>query len=244
MKKYLAYIPSFIYQLLFGLLLVIFHPIQWISLKIGGYSSHKKSVEVLNFFLVHIQYILGTKISFNDRTDIPENVPLIMVSNHQSVHDIPAIIWFMRKYHPKFVAKKELGKGIPSISFNLRHGGSVLIDRKDPRQAISEIKKLGKYIEKNNRTAVIFPEGTRSRDGVPKRFSPNGLKMLIKYAPSAYIVPITVNNSWKFLRYGGFPSDLGIHLKFDIHEPIKADAMDFEDLFKKVELVIKSNVIV
>lgn len=244
MKKYLAYIPSFIYQLLFGLLLVIFHPIQWISLKIGGYSSHKKSVEVLNFFLVHIQYILGTKISFNDRTDIPENVPLIMVSNHQSVHDIPAIIWFLRKYHPKFVAKKELGKGIPSISFNLRHGGSVLIDRKDPRQAISEIKKLGKYIEKNNRTAVIFPEGTRSRDGVPKRFSPNGLKMLIKYAPSAYIVPITVNNSWKFLRYGGFPSDLGIHLKFDIHEPIKADAMDFEDLFKKVELVIKSNVIV
>ena len=244
MKKYLAYIPSFIYQLLFGLLLVIFHPIQWISLKIGGYSSHKKSVEVLNFFLVHIQYILGTKISFNVRTDIPENVPLIMVSNHQSVHDIPAIIWFLRKYHPKFVAKKELGKGIPSISFNLRHGGSVLIDRKDPRQAISEIKKLGKYIEKNNRTAVIFPEGTRSRDGVPKRFSPNGLKMLIKYAPSAYIVPITVNNSWKFLRYGGFPSDLGIHLKFDIHEPIKADAMDFEDLFKKVELVIKSNVIV
>lgn len=244
MKKYLAYIPSFIYQLLFGLLLVIFHPIQWICLKIGGYSSHKKSVEVLNFFLVHIQYILGTKISFNDRTDIPENVPLIMVSNHQSVHDIPAIIWFMRKYHPKFVAKKELGKGIPSISFNLRHGGSVLIDRKDPRQAISEIKKLGKYIEENNRTAVIFPEGTRSRDGVPKRFSPNGLKMLIKYAPSAYIVPITVNNSWKFLRYGGFPSELGIHLKFDIHEPIKADSMEFNALFEKVESVIKSNVIV
>ena len=244
MKKYLAYIPSFIYQLLFGLLLVIFHPIQWICLKIGGYSSHKKSVEVLNFFLVHIQYILGTKISFNDRTDIPENVPLIMVSNHQSVHDIPAIIWFMRKYHPNFVAKKELGKGIPSISFNLRHGGSVLIDRKDPRQAISEIKKLGKYIEENNRTAVIFPEGTRSRDGVPKRFSPNGLKMLIKYAPSAYIVPITVNNSWKFLRYGGFPSELGIHLKFDIHEPIKADSMEFNALFEKVESVIKSNVIV
>ncbi len=244
MKKYLAYIPSFIYQLLFGILLVIFHPIQWICLKLGGYSAHKKSVDALNFFLVHIQYVLGTKISFNNRTDIPENVPLIMVSNHQSVNDIPAIIWLMRKYHPKFVAKKELGKGIPSISFNLRYGGSVLIDRKDPRQAISEIKKLGEYIEKNNRTAVIFPEGTRSRDGVPKRFSPNGLKMLIKYAPSAYIVPITVNNSWKFLRYGGFPSDLGIHLKFDIHEPIKADSMNFNDLFEKVETVIKSSIVI
>jgi len=244
MKKFLAYIPSFIYQLLFGILLVVFHPIQWICLKVGGYSAHKKSVDALNFFIVHILYVLGAKITFNHRKDIPENVPLIIVSNHQSVNDIPAIIWFMRKYHPKFVAKKELGKGIPSISFNLRHGGSVLIDRKDARQAISEIAKLGKYIETHNRSAVIFPEGTRSRDGVPKRFSPNGLKMLIKYAPSAYIVPITVNNSWKFSRYGGFPSDLGIHLKFDLHEPIKADAMDFEALFEKVETTIKSKIVV
>jgi 1-acyl-sn-glycerol-3-phosphate acyltransferase len=242
MKKYLAYIPSFFYQLLFGLLLVIFHPIQWVCLKVGGYTAHKKSVDALNFFIVHIQYVLGTRISFNNRTDIPENVPLIMVSNHQSVNDIPAIIWFMRKYHPKFVAKKELGKGIPSISFNLKYGGSVLIDRKDPRQAITEITKLGKYIEKHLRSAVIFPEGTRSRDGVPKRFSPNGLKMLVKNAPSAYVVPITVNNSWKFFRYGGFPSELGIHLKFDVHQPIKADEMDFDSLFEKVETVIKSKV--
>jgi 1-acyl-sn-glycerol-3-phosphate acyltransferase len=32
------------------------------------------------------------------------------------------------------VSKKELGQGIPSISFNLRHGGSALIDRKDPNR--------------------------------------------------------------------------------------------------------------
>jgi 1-acyl-sn-glycerol-3-phosphate acyltransferase len=41
------------------------------------------------------------------------------------------------------VSKKELGQGIPSISFNLRHGGSALIDRKDPKQAIPAIKGLG-----------------------------------------------------------------------------------------------------
>ena len=77
---------------------------------------------------------------------------------------------------------------------------------------------------------------------MPKRFSPNGLKMLVKNAPSAYVVPITVNNSWKFFRYGGFPSELGIHLKFDVHQPIKADEMDFDSLFEKVETVIKSKV--
>lgn len=244
MTKFLAYIPSAIYQLSFFMLLLIFHPIQWLCLKLGGYNAHKKSVDILNFFLVYSLYLLGTKVSFRNSQNIPDNVPLIIVSNHQSVNDIPAMIWFLRKYHPKFVSKKELGKGIPSISFNLKHGGSVLIDRKDAKQAITEIAKLGKYIEANNRSAVIFPEGTRSRNGVPKRFSPNGLKMLIKYAPSAYVLPITVNNSWKFLKYGGFPNALGVNLTFDVHEPIKADSMKFDELFEKVETAIKSKIVV
>ena len=244
MKKILAYILTTIYYFFFGLFLILFHPLQWIALKLGGYKAHKKTIDWLNFFIVGCLYILGTKITFRNNVKIPKNVPLIMVSNHQSMNDIPPFFWFLRKHHPKFVSKKELGKGIPSISFNLRHGGSVLIDRKDPRQSITAIANFGKYIEKNNYAAVIFPEGTRSRDGVPKRFSENGLKMLVKYAPSAYVVPITINNSWKFLKYGGFPMEIGVNLTFDIHEPIKADSMPFKELFKKVENQIKSNVIV
>jgi 1-acyl-sn-glycerol-3-phosphate acyltransferase len=72
---------------------------------------------------------------------VPKNVPIIFVSNHQSMYDIIAMIWFLRRFHCKFVSKKEL-EGIPSIS-NLRHGGSALIDRKDPKQAIPAIKGLG-----------------------------------------------------------------------------------------------------
>ena len=51
----------------------------------------------------------------------------------------------MRQFHPKFISKKELGKGIPSVSFNLRHGGSALIDRKNPMQAVEAIRKLALY---------------------------------------------------------------------------------------------------
>jgi len=242
MKKILGYLLTPIYYLCFGLLLVIFHPIQWVSLKLGGYNAHKKSVDILNFFVTYILFILGTKISFRNNYKLPNDAPLIVVSNHQSVNDIPGIIWFLRNHHPKFVAKKELGKGIPSISFNLNHGGSVLIDRKDAKQAISEVMKLGEYIEKYNRTAVIFPEGTRSRTGKPKRFSTNGLKMLVRKAPSAYIVPIAINNSWKFLKNGNFPLEVGVHLTFDVLEPIKVDSMNFDELFEKVETQIKSKV--
>ena len=240
MKKILAYILSVFYYFFFGMVLVIFHPIQWIANKLGGYKAHKVTVDWLNFFVTGCLYILGTKISFRNKYTFPKNTPLIIVSNHQSMNDIPPYFWFLRKQHPKFVSKKELGKGIPSISINLRLGGSCLIDRKDRKQALKAILNFGKYIEKNNYSAVIFPEGTRSRDGVPKRFSENGLKMLIKTAPSAYVVPVSINNSWKLLRYGGFPMEIGVHLTFDVHEPIKADSMTFDKLFQKVRHIPNS----
>lgn len=226
----------------FGLCLVIFHPIQWICFNVFGYQAHKKSVDYLNFFLVKCTNILGTTYRFENLNSIPKNVPLIVVANHQSMYDIIAIIWYMRRYHCKFVSKKELGSGIPSVSYNLRHGGSVLIDRKDPKQAIPTIKGLSEYIEKNTRSAVIFPEGTRSKTGKPKEFAQSGLKILCKYAPSAYVVPITINNSWKMVRFGAFPMGLGNRLTFTIHEPMAVKDYAFEELIQKTEAAVVSKI--
>lgn len=226
----------------FGLCLVIFHPIQWICFNAFGYQAHKKSVDYLNFFLVKCTNILGTTYRFENLNSIPKNVPLIVVANHQSMYDIIAIIWYMRRYHCKFVSKKELGSGIPSVSYNLRHGGSVLIDRKDPKQAIPTIKGLSEYIKKNTRSAVIFPEGTRSKTGKPKEFAQSGLKILCKYAPSAYVVPISINNSWKMVRFGAFPMGLGNRLTFTIHEPMAVKDYAFEELIKKTEAAVISKI--
>jgi 1-acyl-sn-glycerol-3-phosphate acyltransferase len=222
--------------------LVIFHPIQWICFNVFGYQAHKKSVDYLNFFLVKCTNILGTTYRFENLNSIPKNVPLIVVANHQSMYDIIAIIWYMRRYHCKFVSKKELGSGIPSVSYNLRHGGSVLIDRKDPKQAIPTIKGLSEYIEKNTRSAVIFPEGTRSKTGKPKEFAQSGLKILCKYAPSAYVVPISINNSWKMVRFGAFPMGLGNRLTFTIHEPMAVKDYAFEELIQKTEAAVVSKI--
>lgn len=234
MQKLLAYPLTIIYFLFFGLALAVFHPIQWICFNLFGYDAHRKSVALLNLCLLRCTHFLGTTYQFNTSQNIPLERPLIMVLNHQSMNDIPPIIWFMRKYHPKFVSKIELGKGIPSVSYNLRHGGSVLIDRKDSKQALVQIAKLGKYIEKYNRSAVIFPEGTRSRNGHPKKFQPTGLKILLKNAPSALIVPISINNSWKMLRYGKFPYGLGNRITFDVHEPIENQG-NLDELIAKAE---------
>jgi 1-acyl-sn-glycerol-3-phosphate acyltransferase len=244
MRKIIASVLTLIHYFFFGLLLVVFHPIQWFALKFGGYTPHKTTVSLLNYLLCKIQWILGNRIEFRNIDRIPTGVPLIVVSNHQSLNDIPAFFWHLRKFHPKFVAKKELGKNIPSVSINLNHGGSVLIDRKDPKQAIPALIEFAKYIEANGYAAIIFPEGTRSRTGVLKKFSPNGLKMLMRYAPSSYIVPIAINNSWKLLKYGGFPMEIGLKISFDVLEPMKADYANFNAVFNSVEQQIKANVTV
>lgn len=235
MEKIISYPISAVYYLVFGLLLVIFHPIQWVCFNVFGYQAHKKSVDFLNGGIVGSALILGTTHKFTGLEKVPAGVPLIIVSNHQSLNDIPPIIWFMRKFHPKFVAKIELGKGIPSVSYNLRHGGSVLIDRKDPRQSMPAMKQMAEYIEKHNRAAVLFPEGTRSKTGVPKKFSENGLKILCKFAPSAYIVPISINNSWKMVKYGFFPLGLGNRLTFTIQEPFAIRNIPFEEVMERTE---------
>jgi 1-acyl-sn-glycerol-3-phosphate acyltransferase len=238
MENLISYPISVIYYLCFGLTLCVFHPIQWVCFNVFGYQAHKKSVDYLNFFLVRCTNILGTTYTFKNRELIPENAPVIFVANHQSLYDIVGIIWYLRKHHSKFVSKKELGKGIPSVSYNLRHGGSILIDRKDPKQAIPLIKGLSEYIEKNNRSAVIFPEGTRSKDGKPKEFAQSGLKILCKYAPSAYVIPISINNSWKMVKFGAFPMGLGNKLEFTIHEPMAVKDFSFDEIMEKTEKAI------
>ena len=241
MKKILSYILSSIFYLFYGILLLFFHVFQWVGFNVGKYKGHKIAVDLMNCSLTYLLYILGTRIEFINKYPIPKDVPLIIVSNHQSMHDICPISCYLKKQHPKFVSKIELGKGIPAVSYNLTHGGSVLIDRKDPRQALTAIRDFGKYIEENNYAAVIFPEGTRSKDGVPKRFSENGLKMLTKFAPSAYVIPVSINNCWKLNRFGMFPLEVGVNVTFEFHEPIKANSLKFEDLFKKVETTIKNS---
>ncbi len=221
MQKLLAYPLSVLYLMAFSLTLLVFHPIQWVCYTLFGYEAHRKSVALMNLCLMRSTLFLGTTYSFENPNDLPTDRPLIIVPNHQSMHDIPPIIWYMRKWHPKFVSKSELGKGIPSVSYNLRHGGSVLINREDSRQSFNEIAKLGRYIEEHNRSAVIFPEGTRSLTGHPKPFKATGLKVLMKNAPSALVVPISINNSWKMMRYGKFPNGIGNHISFRVHPPIE-----------------------
>lgn len=240
MNKFFGYIFSPIFYLFFFLILIVFQPIQWVAYRLFGYKAHKSSVDILNFFLTYCDIFLGSSITFKNDHQLPVDRPIIFVANHQSMYDIPALIWFLRKYHVKFISKIELTRGIPSISFNLKYGGGANIDRKDSKQAISEIIKLGRRMKENTWSTMIFPEGTRAKDGKIKSFQVGGIATLLKVVPNALIVPVAIENSWKLVQYGSFPLSFGERLRWTVLNPIEPDGRNPEVVTLEAEQAIRA----
>jgi len=240
MKKFLGYFLTPVATGVFLLILVIFQPIQWACFRFFGYSAHKKSVDILNLFLLRSVYLLGNTVTFINKQNLPVGRPIIFLANHQGLLDIPPMIWYLRKYHAKFISKIELTKNIPSISYNLRHGGGANIDRKDQRQSITEIMKLGVRMKENNWSAVIFPEGTRSTDGTIKTFQVGGIATILKKCPEALLVPIAIKDSWKMIRYGQYPLNTFTPMKWEVLTPIEPAGRPIEEVVLEAENQIRA----
>ncbi|MCE7070209.1 MULTISPECIES: 1-acyl-sn-glycerol-3-phosphate acyltransferase [unclassified Dyadobacter] len=242
MKKILDYVLSAIYLTHFGLTLLVFHVLQVIAFHVFGKKVHKAVVDYLNFFLTYGLYLTGSRITLQNLTQLPDNRPIIFVANHQSTFDIPAIIWFLRKYHPRFVSKIELSKGVPSISYNLRKSGAALINRKDGKQAVTEIARLGKLIHDEKTSAIIFPEGTRTASGIMKPFVPGGVATLLKRAPDALIVPIAINGTGSFNPKGIFPLKSFSHLSWTVLPGIEPAGKKAEDILAEAKEAIQNSI--
>ena len=243
MAKLMSYPLSVLYYLLFGFTLILFDGIQRICYFILGFKAHRASIIALNFLLLRCLNILGTRFVFECPFTLEKNQTYIFVANHQSTYDIPPLIWYLRKAYPRFVGKKELGKGIPSISFNLRNSGAVLIDRKNPKQALQDIKAFGAKLAETNSSIVIFPEGTRSNSAKPKPFRLGGLKQLVDVMPDAKLVGITINNSWKLSRYGYFPMGTGAQIKLKVHTPVDCPSDNALATLEHLEKTINADIV-
>jgi 1-acyl-sn-glycerol-3-phosphate acyltransferase len=241
LKKLIAWLIWPFFVLVFFLLLLIFHAIQVIARTLGGYEAHKKSVDwLLAALLWQLRLMLGTRITLNLPYELPPDCPLIIVSNHQSMYDIPMLGRLFAERHPKYVSKIELSKGIPSISYNLRHGGSVCIDRKDVRQSFPALKQFGEYLEANRYAGCIFAEGTRSVDGQMKPFKPQGLSILLKTMPSAVVIPVAIEGSWELARYRFKPVPIGVHMRCTALPPIDRAEKTNEEIIREAEQAIRN----
>ncbi len=239
MKIILGYLLTPFLHIYYALLLFLFHPVLVFVLFAFGDRSRKKTVDLLNFLLIKGLLLVGCNAKFFGLKKIPENRPIIIVSNHQSMYDIPAIVWGFRKCYPKFISKIELSKNIPSVSHNLRHGKSALIDRKKGSQAVKEILKLGQLIEKNNYAACIFPEGTRSKTGQMRKFMSAGIHTLLRAAPSAVIVPFAIYGHCQLMYKGVFPLKFGQKITYTVLDTVEPDNQNIEEIVSKVQDAIQ-----
>ena len=108
---------------------------------------------------------------------LPEQ--FIVISNHQSLFDIPAFMNFFREKEIRFVAKDNLSRHIPLVSEMLRSHEHCMIPRKgSPMVAMKTIEKFGKRVIERNQIPIIFPEGTRTRDGNVGKFYSAGFRKL------------------------------------------------------------------
>ena len=239
MKKFLGYILTPIVLLFYLLTLCVFHPVQWIAYKFFGYSAHKKMVDLLNLCLMRCLVFSGNSVKFINNQNLPLGRSIIFIANHQSLLDIPPLIWYLRAYHAKFISKIELTRGIPSVSFNLKYGGAANIDRNDQRQSITEILKLGMRMKENKWSAVIFPEGTRSKNGKVKPFRAAGVATILKKCPDALIVPVVIKNSWVIVKYGYYPLNTFTPMSLEVLPPIEPGKASAEEVVLVAENEIR-----
>ena len=132
---------------------------------------------------------IGIDIDLSGEENIP-NEPCIFIGNHSSILDIPLILYTSNK-KVGFIAKKEI-LNVPIIGYWLKRSGGIALDRENPRE---DIKSINECVEntKKGYSIGLFPEGTRSKDGLVGEFKRGSLKFATK--SNCPIVPVSIDRA-------------------------------------------------
>jgi 1-acyl-sn-glycerol-3-phosphate acyltransferase len=224
----------------FALLLVLFDPLQRLA-RLFGRRPQELVLGALQIALVSSLRLAGTRFAVERSARVEPRQPYLVLSNHQSMFDIPLLIVQLFWSFPKFVSKRELARGLPSVSYNLRVGGNALIDRNDREQALGEIRALGRRARERRVSAVIFPEGTRARDGRLGPFKLAGAQELLEAAPDLPVLPVAIDGSWKLLRHGLRPVPFGTRVRLALGDPLPREpGQSPGQLIERAEAVIRA----
>lgn len=235
MKRFVYWLFTIPFMLSFGFILCVFHVLQVVSIQFG-YEAHNKVVNAMSFSInANLIWLLSWVKFKNLSGDLPLDKPMIIISNHQSMFDITAICWLLRKHHPKFISKKSLAFGIPSVSYNIRNGGSIYIDRNNKDEALKKIEAFNQYLNDNNRAGVIFPEGTRTKDGKLLPFKTKGALQMLSDMPEATVVPIVMQGYWNLEKYKLKPVPIGNSLSCTALAAIDRSGKSNEEVLQLAE---------
>jgi 1-acyl-sn-glycerol-3-phosphate acyltransferase len=105
----------------------------------------------------------------------------LLIANHQSLVDIPNLVFFFPENNLRFISKQELGRLIPFVSLILRAQRHCLIARhSDLAQSMKAIQRFAKRVARSDICPVVYPEGTRSADGEVQEFRTAGIRKILE----------------------------------------------------------------
>ena len=163
--------------------------------------------------------------------------PMVLISNHQSNIDIPAIQGYF-PFIPGFMAKKEMETWLFFKTW-MPITNSIFIDRQNPREGIKAIRKSVKII-KDGYPMLVFPEGTRSNTGKVGEFKNGGFKVAID--SKAIIIPITLKGTYDIQNNKSIKIFKNKNVKLTIGKIVDTKDYDKEGL-KNIHNIVKDIIV-
>jgi 1-acyl-sn-glycerol-3-phosphate acyltransferase len=236
----LSWLFTPLFLLAFAIVMVGFDPLLRLS-RLFGRRPEDVMGALLQWSAMQSLRVAGTRFAVERSSGLRPRQGYIVVSNHQSIFDIAILGGLLLTNFPKYVAKKELARGLPSVSFHLREGGNAIIDRESRGRAVIAIRELGLRAEERGVSAVIYPEGTRARDGTLKPWKVAGLLALLEAAPNLPVVPVAIDESWKLVRHRFWPVPFGTRVRVHLGTPIpRSPDEDRAALIRRAEEEVRS----
>ncbi|MFH2034309.1 MAG: lysophospholipid acyltransferase family protein [Candidatus Margulisiibacteriota bacterium] len=161
--------------------------------------------------------ISGVKITVSGKENVPRGEAVIFVSNHQGAADIPILLASIPVLF-RFIIKKELFK-IPFFGWYLRKADYLCVDRGAADKAHSFMSEAVNLL-KAGQDLLIFPEGTRSRDGKLGEFKRGSL--LLAFKAKVKIVPVAVSGSFDVFKGGSLLVN-AVPVRVSIGKPISLE---------------------
>ena len=183
-----------------------------------------------------ILFVSRIKVTVNGLANIDPTQSYVYMSNHQSNFDIPVLLAYLPVQF-RWLAKAELFK-IPIFGRAMRGAGYVKIDRFNQEAAFESLNEAARKM-KNGVSVMIFPEGTRSRDGNIRSFKKGGFIMALDAAVP--IVPVVLKGTWTIMDKSSLRINTG-EVSLNIETPIATTDFTREnkdDLIKSVRAVIR-----
>jgi len=145
-----------------------------------------------------VLFLSRIKVNVRGTTNIRSDESKIYMSNHLSNFDIPVLLAHL-PIQFRWLAKTELFR-IPVFGFALKRAGYIPIDRTNLRSAIASLKRAADII-RGGVSVLVFPEGTRSRDGRLRSFKKGGFVMAMESGVS--ITPVILRGTWEIMSKSG-----------------------------------------